>query len=367
MDETDKLIRQINDANQRIIDRETERTLKKSIKIPPKRAPAKRAPQPRQKSQKNRKKQLSVEDCLRKNIVMTKRAQEEYVFPNDEINRSSSITNINSIKEEQTTVPDNEKQVDNNTIKNQDDNQDDNQDVNQDVNQDKNKNDKNTNNHKNNQDNANNDKNKNDNQDDNQDEKTSQPKKSRKRRSKKHTQDNEEEEEDIAFKKTILPPSCLTSEESQAVRKLVSVFDEEVVGFISRDKLTAIGRYLENLITLCNTSELREKFVIEEDEDSDAHAERTGECIEFTDEENDEENDGYVDEGDDLSDFIASEGELDYESGYDSRTAKTKRLKRKSIENDEDDSNQLTKQSVKKTNNKKKIIDTDNEENEVDV
>jgi hypothetical protein len=170
-------------------------------------------------------------------------------------------------------------------------------------------------------------------------------------------------------KTKIAEPAELTSEQCSATRALMHLFDPELTGSIEQVKLDAMSSYMKQLITTCNTRELRDALIAEkvvesddeeeekherksefqeEDEDSDEYAERTGIGIEESDNEEDEEDEG--DEGDE--DFVVGDDVVEYEEGYDPNTSTMKRLRRsvnkKRIKED-DEEEEKKKESPKET------------------
>ncbi len=135
-------------------------------------------------------------------------------------------------------------------------------------------------------------------------------------------EDGEKNEEEVIY---VPRPSSISEAEADALRSLVNVFDIEITGCISAEKLAGISTYLTDLIKMYNTKKRRKQLVDENalcsddedegDEDSDAVAERDGEDISNPNEDEEEEEDDDEDDSE-MEDFIAPEGEVEYEESY---------------------------------------------------
>lgn len=170
-------------------------------------------------------------------------------------------------------------------------------------------------------------------------------------------------QEKKSLSELIAIPNTLSEVEGTAVRNLVAIFDPDVLGAISHEKLTAIARYLKNLIQICDTPSKREELLAEI-EDEDQRAERTGQNIEYSDEDDDEDDEDEGDEEDE--DFVVSDSEaaIVYEEGYDPQTALTRRLKRKVVNADEktEENEHSSSDTSQKRKINKKIIEEQEEE-----
>jgi hypothetical protein len=163
------------------------------------------------------------------------------------------------------------------------------------------------------------------------------------KKAKKHKPKIEPEPEpEIVIPNIDIPPHLLP-QEAAALRGLVHVFDPEITGVISEERLQDMIFYLKEYITKYNTIELRNEIPeqagapSDDEETIEEEAIRTGENLCETSDESDlDRPEEYTKED---IDFIAPEDEVEYEEGYQpekKKSKKSKPKKRKIVEEEEE-------------------------------